>query len=192
MIVIQKYFKDNNITNSYPVPDSSGFIAYSFKKNKIKEYNFVYYKWENTKSHPSYYCFKYFNRDPDNIWINQTEYANWSVFFVEVNKIKTELLKKNDVNIAKTVEEAYQMLWKSFIKSQDHILASFATSLPESFLNSIDDSLDVEAQINARYKCLNYMKEKMFVVFYNWQNYIDVNVELNFCSWFYNYYYGIV
>ena len=60
MLAIQQFLLENSCNKKYPVPDGEGSFSFS-QKNKDGHwtYHFYSYKWENQKTHPSYYVFKY-------------------------------------------------------------------------------------------------------------------------------------
>lgn len=192
MLIVQKFLSDLGCKEVFPVPDDKGFIAYSYKQGKTTHYEFIYYKWENTKSHPSYYCFRYLKKYDMKNWDANLQYKNWNSFFGEIYQIKDKLHDKDNIIIASNYEEATQMLWKTFVRVEDAYLANFASSLPESFIKSIDENCPIDEQIESREDFLRYLKSKLVYLYMDWNNFIDIDIKTNFCNWFYNYYHGII
>lgn len=190
MLVVQSFLNRNQDYTNYPVPDNQGFIAFGYTENGMSECEFVHYKWENTKGHPSYYYFRFFKKNQQNIWRNMVQYQNWSSFFSQMNEIKRKIRNSDRNFVAKNYQEANQMLWKTYIRTQDQSLATLISNLPECFYDSIDESLDIRMQVEARDKCVDFLKDKIYYLYHSWKNFIDIDVKINFSSWFHNYCYG--
>lgn len=192
MLAIEKFLKDQGVNKTYPVPDASGTIAYRIlNSNKTWDYNFCIFKWENTKSHPSYYNFKYYNvlcHNEKNCYLNTTtKYVGWSRFFQEIENIKLNLQKNKQFHIAKNTYEMGDYIWRAFLQTQDATLANYIKNLPAYFFDSIDDKKTEIQRYDSRRRFIDYLDVNLNFVFYSWQNFVSEGFFENFCLWFHNY-----
>ena len=194
MLLSEKYLRDKNVTVDFPIPDRFGLFAYAYRDTleSPENFNFIYYQWENGKNHPGYYVFKYYSvvDKPLNhvsYLTKDLEYVNWSEFFGNIKNLKENILDKKHYLIPKTAIETENALWRAFLRTQDYTLASIYNNLPELFFNSVDLSLSVNDQAQARLQFLEFIKDKYFVIYNAWIYFMDFNVKDKFCTWFYNY-----
>jgi hypothetical protein len=199
MLLIQKFLLNKKSKTIYPVPDECGIISYSYKIDGIEHlhHEFIHYKWEYTKTHPSYYCFKFFNlvnikKSNGSFMASQTKYVSWSDFFAEVEGIKEDIKRKSKIHVAESNFESENMLWRCFLQTQDLSFAAIMRSLPDSFYRSVDATLSFYEQEENRKFCLDYLKRKAPHIFYAWEYFFDADINTKFCSWFHNYFHGSI
>jgi hypothetical protein len=193
MLLIEKFLKDLNVEKVDPISDKCGLLCY-YTNDAVKgtAYNFTYYNWENGKNHPGYYVFKYFTagetyQNLTSFMVKDTAYTSWSDFFVQIEKIKKEILSASQYKVASNGIEANNMLWRAFLKSQDVTLASIYGTLPSSFFASVDDNLTAIEQKKGREKFLQHIKDRYYMIYNNWTYFFELDVEVKFCQWFYEY-----
>jgi len=194
MLLIESYFKKNNIHLNTPICDKSGFIAYKVKNVEDDNiiYRFLHYSWDQGKSHPGYYIFKYYEvseREDSKIscLIKDISYFSWCDFFVEIQKIKTFIKSCSEICVADSVESATLILWQAFIKTQDANLANLYRLMPTSFYDSLDKNNSIEKQFYAHEIFLKFLKNNNYVLYNNWMYFLDIAIKNSFCLWFANY-----
>ena len=194
MLLIESYCKKNNIKLNTPVCDKIGFIAYKIKSVEDNNfiYRFIYYSWDQGKSHPGYYIFRFYEvsqRSDEKVscLIKDISYFSWCDFFTEIEKIKISLIKSRESEVADTVETATLLLWQAFVKTQDANFAQCCKLIPTSFYDSLDPNITYKKQYAAYENFLNFLKNNNFVLYNSWIYFLDISIKNSLCPWFYNY-----
>jgi hypothetical protein len=192
MLAIENYLKKIGANSVYPRPDKSGFFGYSFLgENKVLQYEFFYYKWENTKAHPSYYTIKNYEliqlNNGSYFLDSKLKYVNWDIFFIEMKLLKERILKNKIHKIPKNKYENEDLLWQSFLKTQDTQLAAVIKNLPDIFYETIDEQKTTYQRYDARIKFFEYMKHNIYGSFFAWKHFVPEDFHNNFCNWFHTY-----
>jgi len=195
MLLVEKFLKDKKTKCLSPVCNKDGLLSYALGDPVHGwEYHFIYYCWESAKNHPGYYNFKIFKvADDGNVKIcfltKDVCTKSWMEYFSFMSEIKKSILITENHEVAQTACQAKNMLWRSFLKTQDCSFASFFKTLPESFFQSVDVSLSLQEQESARNSFLKFLKESYYVVYNSWTYFLEYDVEQKFCKWFYSYIY---
>jgi hypothetical protein len=194
MLLIESYCDKNKIKINTPICDKSGFIAYRVKTADDDNllYRFVHYSWDQGKSHPGYYVFKFYEvSERDNCKVSclvqDIAYYSWCDFFVEIEKIKTFINNCPEKYVPNSHDKATMLLWQSFIKTQDFNLANSYKLMPSSFYDSLDQTKSLNQQLEAHENIVNFLKTNNIILYNSWLYFIDVNIKSYFCPWFSNY-----
>lgn len=195
MLLIEKYLKDKKTHSLSPVCNKDGLISFAIE-DEINgwEYHFIYYSWESAKNHPGYYTFKVFKVADDGnakiCFLTKDVYSkNWMEFFSYMDNVKNLILRSKNHEVSESFVQAKNMLWRSFLKTQDCSFASFFKTLPESFFQSVDTSLSLQEQELARNSFIKFLKESYYVMYNSWLYFLEYDIEQKFCKWFYSYIY---
>jgi hypothetical protein len=192
MLPIDKFLKAHNNKQSYPSPSRVGFYGYAFyDDNKSLDYVFVSFKWENTKSHPSYYVMKRYNTmclHGTSHFLNMSlRYISWDSFFKEIENFKIEVNQKSKTKLPINKYEMEDLVWQAFLKTQDSQLASYIKNMPDIFYKTLNKQLSAAERYDYRIKFVDYMEKNMCSTYHAWCNFISEDFLDNFQSWFYNY-----
>jgi hypothetical protein len=194
MLLIENYCYKNNIALNTPICDKNGFLAYKVKtvEDDNLAYRFLHYSWDQGKSHPGYYVFKFYEvseTDKSNIscLVQDIAYYSWCDFFVEIEKIKSFILSCPEFFVADSAESAKILLWQAFIKTQDANLAGLYRLMPTCFYDSLDQTKSLTKQMNAHETFLDFLKNNNIILYNSWLYFIDINIKQTFCKWFEKY-----
>lgn len=192
MFAIERFLNKNGANYNFPKPNKTGFYAYALQTDdKSWDYFFVYYKWENTKSHPSYYSMKFYEvmkiHAGSYFLDSKVRYINWDNFFYEIDSIKQKILKHKFFKIPKDKYEIEDLLWESFLKTQDLHLAPMVKNLPDSFYDTIDESKTTYQRYDARQKFVEFLRNHIYNSYFSWIHFVPEDFRSNFCDWFHNY-----
>lgn len=191
MLAIEQFLKNNSCKKNYPIPDNCGSFSYSQKNSDgLWTYHFYSFKWENQKTHPSYFIFKYYYtiEKNNNCFItNGTNYIGWQEFFNQINEIRISIRNCKSYKISKNKHEAEDLMWQVFVKTMDKNFATNFKSLPLFFYDSIDDNKTTIQKYDARSKFIEYMQNNINYLYQSWTNLLPYEFTENFSFWFYNY-----
>jgi len=192
MFAIERYLQNNGVKTNYPKPDKIGFTGYALKTNANSwDYNFLFYIWENTKAHPSYYSMKFYQvlkiNSSKYFLDSKIRYINWDSFFEEIEIIKNKILNNKFYKIPKNKHEMEDLLWESYLKTQDFNLAPMIKNLPDVFYDTIDETKTCYQRYDARQKFMEFLKNHMYNSFFAWIHFVPEDFRSNFCDWFHNY-----
>lgn len=190
MFLFQKYLLDRGCSKTFPAPYLKGFVVYEYF-DKIIKIEIISFFWDYMKGRPSCYSFRKTSSiedDSGEIFTNHScEYVPWDKFFEKWELIANDIKKHKNLKIAKTVVEAKNQIWKSFVVTKDRVLCRVLDGMPESFFKSIDCNLNEEEKFYHQKIILQYFQQHFAFIHASWLTYFETNMDDYFCSWFANY-----
>lgn len=192
MLPVNKFIYDHGYERQHPNPDKLGTYGYaSLSTDKTWDYHFLFYKWENTRSHPSYYTFKIYNTLclHENVFFlnSSVKYVGWDMFFIEMQEFKNNIKIADKVKLPVNKYEMMDYVWQAFMKTQDANFAPHVKNLPDIFFQSLDESLSPVKRYDARNKFLEYMNKNFYTLYFSWSNFLADDFSDNFSPWLHNY-----
>jgi hypothetical protein len=192
MLPVEKFLNEHKSSKLHPNPDRIGSFGYaSMSSDKTWDYYFLFYKWENTKSHPSYYIFNNFNtlslHENVSFLNSSVKYISWDMFFIRIQEFKNDVKTRQKVKLPQTHYELIDLAWQAFLKTQDINFAPHIKNLPDIFFQSVDESLTSAKRYDARNKFLEYMHKNLHNLYFSWINFLPDDFCDNFRLWIHNY-----
>ena len=178
---------------AYPLPTAKGFVVYEAGKNKASGVEIISFFWESARGRPNYYNFRFSKLIKgirgEYVLDHTSQSIPWDEFFDYWHVIKEKLKLRGDIlHIASDALEAKWLLWRSFIVTQDYVLARYIHNFPASFYNSLDENLSTTDRNRNMHIFLLYLRDAMPFVYNGWNTYFESNMDYHFCHWFKNYY----
>lgn len=193
MLAYEKFLCEKKASCNFPVPWEKGFFAYNQKIKNIRTINFLFFDIETAKNSLSTYNFKFTTvemcpaKTKNNIDYKVTE-VDWENFFSSIDEIVEKMKSADSISVAKTVDEADHLIWKSFVVTNDEWFSECFSSLPASFFESLDESKSSAYMLEQKNIFIKYLKENHSSLHSRWTSYFQREYCDYFCDWFYNYF----
>lgn len=179
------------VGKTYPRPANKGFVVYEYKLNEETKIEMISFFWEAARGRPNFYKFRvsslnYLDRG-EYILDHNSVNISWNNFFNYWDSLRSKIKHKQNLVIAEDIYHAKFLIWKSFVITQDFVLAKHMHNFPSSFYDSIDEKHSFLERINHASNFISYLKYALPFVHTAWQTYFETNMDSYYCTWFTEY-----